>query len=84
MQRARDRVRREVTQAFLRARAAMLHRDLFLTTHLPQAEQALRATENNKKKTEVHALQDTQVSLERFMAPTIGRSDRFFYRIRLP
>jgi len=28
----------------------------------------------------VHALQDTQVSLERFMAPTLGRSDRVLAR----
>lgn len=44
--RLQDRIRREVTQAFLRARAAMLQRELFVTTHIPQAEQALRVTES--------------------------------------
>lgn len=40
-----NRISREVRQAFLRARAAMLQRDLFVTTHIPQAEQALGASE---------------------------------------
>jgi outer membrane protein TolC len=44
--RAEDRVRREVTQALLRARAALAQRDLFVTTHVPLAEQALRVTES--------------------------------------
>jgi outer membrane protein TolC len=34
-----------VSQALLRLRAARLERDLFATTHVPQAEQALRASE---------------------------------------
>ncbi len=40
-----DMIRREVRQAFLRLRSALLQHDLFVTTHLPQAEQALRVTE---------------------------------------
>jgi outer membrane protein TolC len=43
--RTEDRIRREVLQAFVRARAALLQNDLFVTTHIPQAEQALRVTE---------------------------------------
>lgn len=46
LRRTQDRVRREVKQAFLRARTALLQRNLFLTTHIPQAEQALRVTES--------------------------------------
>ncbi len=37
-----DRIAREVRQAFLRARTALLQRDLLSTTHVPQAEQAVR------------------------------------------
>lgn len=43
--RVKDRVAREVEQAFLRARTALLQRDLFVTTHIPQAEAALGASE---------------------------------------
>ncbi len=43
--RIEDRVAREVRQAFLRARTALLQRDLLVTTHVPQAEQALGASE---------------------------------------
>ena len=39
-------MRREVRQAWLRARTALLQHDLFVTTHIPQAEQALRVTES--------------------------------------
>jgi cobalt-zinc-cadmium efflux system outer membrane protein len=46
MRRLQDRIRRDVTQAFLRARTALLQHDLFVTTHIPQAEQALRVTES--------------------------------------
>lgn len=45
LRRLQDRVRREVKQAFVRARTALEQRDLFVTTHIPQAEQALQATE---------------------------------------
>src|SRR2546422_1745679 len=45
LRRLQDRVRREVQQAFLRAKTALAQRDLFLSTHIPQAEQALRASE---------------------------------------
>jgi outer membrane protein TolC len=44
LRRLQDRIRREVRQAFLRARTALAQRDLFLSTHIPQAEQALRAS----------------------------------------
>jgi outer membrane protein TolC len=39
------RVAREVRQAFLRARAALLQRDLLVHTHVPLAEQTLGASE---------------------------------------
>lgn len=43
--RLEDTIRREVQQTYLRVRSARLEHDLFVTTHLPQAEQALRVTE---------------------------------------
>jgi outer membrane protein TolC len=46
LRRSRDRVRQQVQQAFLRARTALLQHDLFVTTHIPQAEQALHVTES--------------------------------------
>lgn len=46
LRRLQDRIRREVRQAFLRARAALLQHDLFVSTHIPQAEQSLRVTES--------------------------------------
>src|SRR5213594_590314 len=45
LRRLQDRIRREVQQAFLRAKTALAQRDLFLSTHIPQAEQALRASQ---------------------------------------
>jgi cobalt-zinc-cadmium efflux system outer membrane protein len=45
LRRQQDRVRKEVEQAFLRARTALLQRELYVTTHVPQAEQALSASE---------------------------------------
>ena len=45
LRRQQDRVRKEVEQAFLRARTALLQRDLYVTTHVPQAELALSASE---------------------------------------
>jgi cobalt-zinc-cadmium efflux system outer membrane protein len=41
-----DRVRGEVKEAYLRAQAALLQRNLFVTTHIPQAEQSLRVAES--------------------------------------
>lgn len=46
MRALRDRVGREVELAFVRARTALVHHDLFVTTHIPQAEQALRVTQS--------------------------------------
>jgi cobalt-zinc-cadmium efflux system outer membrane protein len=43
--RLEDTIRRDVTQAFLRARTALERRELHVTTHIPQSEQALRVTE---------------------------------------
>src|SRR5262249_1697138 len=40
-----DRIRREVRQAYLKAQTALQQRELFVTTHIPLAEQALQATE---------------------------------------
>jgi outer membrane protein, heavy metal efflux system len=45
LRRLQDRVRKDVEQAFVRARSALLERDLYVTTHIPQAEQALSASE---------------------------------------
>jgi outer membrane protein, heavy metal efflux system len=44
--RLEDRVRRQVEQAYLRARTGVLQYRLFADTHIPQAEQALRVTES--------------------------------------
>src|SRR5262249_21851018 len=41
-----DAVRRDVEQAWLRVRTATLRHGLFVTTHLPQAEQAIQVTES--------------------------------------
>jgi outer membrane protein TolC len=40
-----DDVRRDVEQAYARARTALVQHDLFGGTHVPHAEQALRVTE---------------------------------------
>ncbi len=45
LRRAEDRIRREVAQAFVRAETALAQYELFTTTHIPQAEQALSVTE---------------------------------------
>lgn len=52
-QRVKDRVRREVEQAYLRAQTALLQYELFTKTHIPQAEQALRVTESGYQTGEV-------------------------------
>lgn len=44
--RLEDRVRREVEQTFLKARTALLQYELFVNTHIPQVEQALRVAES--------------------------------------
>lgn len=46
LRRWQDRVRREVAQAYARARTAALQHGLARGTHIPQAEQALRVTES--------------------------------------
>jgi len=43
--RIEDAIRREVQQAFLRLRAALLQHELLVTTHIPQAKQALHVSE---------------------------------------
>lgn len=40
-----DAIRRDVEQAFVRARMALVQHDLFAGSHVPHAEQALRVTE---------------------------------------
>ena len=45
LRRVRDRVRRDVQQAFFRTKAALAQRDLFVSTHIPQSEQALRSSQ---------------------------------------
>src|SRR5262249_40903760 len=44
--RLEDAVRRDVEQAWLRLRTAKLRHDLLVTTHVPQAEQAIPGTES--------------------------------------
>ncbi len=46
LRRVEDRIRRDVQQAFAQARTALAHYELFVTTHIPQAEQVLRVTES--------------------------------------
>jgi outer membrane protein TolC len=46
LRRMQDRVQREVTQAYVRARTALLQWKLFVNTHIPQAEQSLRVAES--------------------------------------
>lgn len=43
--RLEDRVRREVQQTYLKARAALLRYELLVGTHVPQADEALRVAE---------------------------------------
>lgn len=43
--RLEDRVRREVQQTYLKARAALLRYELLVGTHLPQSDEALRVAE---------------------------------------
>jgi outer membrane protein TolC len=64
--RLEDQVRRDVTQAFLRARAALERRALHVTTHIPQTEQALRVTEGGYQAGNVDfgALTETARALE--------------------
>ena len=45
LRRVEDGIRREVRQAFVRARTALEQRNLFVSTHIPQAELALRGTQ---------------------------------------
>lgn len=44
--RLEDRARREVQQVFLKAKTALLQYELFVGTHIPQAEQALRVAQS--------------------------------------
>jgi len=46
LRRTEDRIRREVAQAFVRAETSLSQYELFTTTHIPQAEQALAVTES--------------------------------------
>jgi len=46
LRRGQDRVRRDVARALLRVQTASLQHDLAVTTHIPQAEQAVRVTES--------------------------------------
>ena len=45
LRRVEDGIRREVRQSFVRARTALEQRNLLVSTHVPQAELALRGTE---------------------------------------
>jgi len=46
LRRLQDRVQREVKQAHVRAETARLQWNLFVNTHIPQAEQSLRVAES--------------------------------------
>lgn len=46
LRRMQDRVQLEVKQAHVRARTALLQRNLFINAHIPQAEQSLRVAES--------------------------------------
>jgi outer membrane protein, heavy metal efflux system len=61
-----DSVRRDVEQAWLRVRTAKLRHDLLVTTHLPQADQAIQVTESAYASGSVDllALLDTLRALE--------------------
>jgi len=64
--RIEDGVRLDVEQTYLRARTALLQFELFVGTHVPQAEQALRVTEGGYEAGEVPFLDvvDTLRSIE--------------------
>ncbi len=64
--RLEDRIRSEVTQAFLRLRTAYLQHQLLESTHVPQAEQALSVTETayQSGNMDVLALLDSLRALE--------------------
>lgn len=66
LRRVQDAIRREVTQAFVRARTALLQRSLLVSTHLPQAEQSLRVAESGYQTGAIDflALTDTARSVE--------------------
>jgi outer membrane protein TolC len=65
--RAVDEVRRDVQQAYLRARTALVSHDLFGATHIPHAEEALRVTQSAYAtgKTDLTALVETMRNVER-------------------
>jgi len=64
--RLEDRIRAEVTTAFLRLRTAGLQHELLATTHVPQAEQALHVTETayESGSMDLLALLDSRRALE--------------------
>jgi outer membrane protein, heavy metal efflux system len=66
LRRVQDAVRRDVTQAFVRARTALVQRNLLVSTHLPQAEQSLRVAESGYQTGAVDflALTDTARTVE--------------------
>ena len=66
LRRTEDRVRGEVKDAFLRARAALLQRNLFLSTHIPQAEQSLKVAQSGYETGSIDflSLMDTSRTIE--------------------
>jgi cobalt-zinc-cadmium efflux system outer membrane protein len=66
LRRWQDRVQREVAQAHVRAEAALRQWDLFVSTHIPQAEQSLRVAESAYQTGRIDwlALVDTARTLE--------------------
>jgi outer membrane protein TolC len=66
LRRVQDAIGREVTQALVRARTALLQRNLLVSTHVPQAEQSLRVAESGYLTGAIDflALTDTARTLE--------------------
>jgi cobalt-zinc-cadmium efflux system outer membrane protein len=66
LRRVQDRIQREVKQAYVRANTALVQRKLFVSTHIPQAEQSLRVAESAYQTGTVDwlSLTDTSRSLE--------------------
>jgi len=74
-----DDVRRDVEQAYVRAKTALVLHDLFAGTHVPHAEQALRVTEAAYVAggSDLTALLETARNAERVHLEHVGASADF-------
>jgi len=79
LRRLEDAVRRQIGQLYARARTALLEHDLFFTTHIPHAEQALRVTEAAYEAGSVDllALLDTARAIEAAHLEHVGAQAEF-------